>query len=291
MAAAYTAKDILAALDEGRPVPGARPAFPILDEAYVYPADVRLSAYRDDRDWAIVIERLGFMPRAVGHGGIRVWLYFYGSGVTVEKDRWGHRQTTVEVTSDGPDGPTFKNIQDVRRNVRSIRIRDKVVPVSTDPAFYAARQIDLEFMSEREIADVLRSFQRQLKAYEKHPPKEPVRPDELKEREAWLRKLHDEHKGEIRFMGQHLLRGLLPEHRQELLATEAERGKGLRDGLPLFMQLDEWQHPDIMNRELPSEMQSFQMLADAMASGEKSRYRPTVPPNTHWRNWPEGGSL
>src|SRR5438552_16543829 len=121
MSATYTAQNILAALDEGRPVPGARPNFPTLDEAYVYLIDTRLSAYRDDRDWAIVIEKLGFMPRAVGHGGIRVFMYYYGTGVTIQPDRSGFRELSIRVTSDGPDGPTFEDIQDVRPDVRSIR--------------------------------------------------------------------------------------------------------------------------------------------------------------------------
>jgi hypothetical protein len=59
----------------------------------------------------------------------------------------------------------------------------------------------------------------------------------------------------------------------------------------LFLQLDGWTHPDIMNRELPSETEAFQLLANAMAAGDPTLYRPTVRPNTNWHHWPEGGSL
>jgi hypothetical protein len=34
-----------------------------------------------------------------------------------------------------------------------------------------------------------------------------------------------------------------------------------------------------------------QQFAEVLASGDVKAYRPTQPPNTHWRNWPEGGRL
>jgi hypothetical protein len=34
----------------------------MLDNAYIYPGDVRLSAYRDRSRWAVVIEMLGGIP-------------------------------------------------------------------------------------------------------------------------------------------------------------------------------------------------------------------------------------
>ncbi|MDX6381476.1 MAG: hypothetical protein QOI57_2500, partial [Rubrobacteraceae bacterium] len=52
----FTSQDILAQLDEC----AGKFGFPMLDNGYVYLADVRLSAYRDDARWALVIEVLGF---------------------------------------------------------------------------------------------------------------------------------------------------------------------------------------------------------------------------------------
>jgi hypothetical protein len=287
----YTPSDILAALDEARPLRRARPCFPQLDEAYVSPVDVRLTAYRDERAWAIVIERLGFNPRGVGHNGITVDLYFYGTGTILPKDRYGYRRTSIHVTDDGPDGPTFDGIQDVRPDVRSIRIRGKVIPVRTDAAFYAEHGVDLEIMSKSHLAELIRSLDRRVRSYAKHPPARPLRPDYRDEWVAVFEKQADEYRGRTHFMGHHLLRGLLSEHRESLLASDEERRSGLSPGLPQFLQLNEWQHPDILNRELPSETESFVLLAESMAAGDTALYRPTIPPNTHWANWPEGGSL
>lgn len=88
-----------------------------------------------------------------------------------------------------------------------------------------------------------------------------------------------------------VLRSLLPEHRELLLAGPEDLSKRNPHNLPLLLQLDEWLHPNITSSELPSGCETFVMLAECIASGDASRYQPTQKPNTHWRNWPEGGTL
>jgi len=58
-----------------------------------------------------------------------------------------------------------------------------------------------------------------------------------------------------------------------------------------LLVLDEWHHPDVVNDQGPSELESFQQLAEILSTGHVSRYRPTASPNTHWKNWPDGGTL
>jgi hypothetical protein len=50
--------------------------FPMLDNGYVYLAATRLSLYRSDTDWALVIEVFGFSPRA---GVPDLHVYTFGS--------------------------------------------------------------------------------------------------------------------------------------------------------------------------------------------------------------------
>lgn len=45
-----------------------------------------------------------------------------------------------------------------------------------------------------------------------------------------------------------------------------------------------WHHPDIRERELPSHMESFQSLAEAIACGDPFLFRPGVP-NTDIKHW------
>jgi hypothetical protein len=94
-----------------------------------------------------------------------------------------------------------------------------------------------------------------------------------------------------RLGGWDLLRLLVLDHRQELLATDAERRKRIAEPLPQLLQLDEWHHPDITGGEKPSDTRCFRSLADVLAKGDPLLYKPTEPPNTDWRNWPRGGIL
>jgi hypothetical protein len=88
-----------------------------------------------------------------------------------------------------------------------------------------------------------------------------------------------------------VMRSLVPEHRDLLLASDGELAHRNPHGLPIWIRLDEWNHPDLVNGEMPSQSEAFQMLAEAIASGDKKKYHPTLLPNTHWKNWPDGGTL
>lgn len=94
-----------------------------------------------------------------------------------------------------------------------------------------------------------------------------------------------------RLCSHELLRTLGTEYRELLLATEAELRLRIPANLPCILCLDEWFHPDLANGELPSESLTFRMIADVLVTGDGSHYKPTSKPNTHWSNWPEGGSL
>ena len=48
--------------------------FPVLDNGYVYLAATRMSVYRSERDWAIVIEVFGFSPRS-GDPDIQIYTF------------------------------------------------------------------------------------------------------------------------------------------------------------------------------------------------------------------------
>jgi hypothetical protein len=88
-----------------------------------------------------------------------------------------------------------------------------------------------------------------------------------------------------------LCRYLAAEFRQEVLATPTEQRVSVLPGMFRILQLDEWHHPDLTSGELPSATQTFRQLADVLATGDPSRYHPSEVPNTHWKNWPGGGTL
>ncbi len=79
--------------------------------------------------------------------------------------------------------------------------------------------------------------------------------------------------------------------RDDVLATPEERRISVFSDMVEVLRLEEWHHPDIVEGERPSSSQTFQQLADVLVSGDTTKYLPSQPPNTHWRNWPEGGTL
>jgi hypothetical protein len=230
--ATYTADEILAQLDEC----AEQMDFPMLDNGYVYPGDARLSAYRDDRRWAVLIEVLGFHYKCGVPDGIYVAVHTFGNCVRGE----------VGLTNDdflypvAWEQPEDAGYCDVPPDLREVFLRGKPVPVPRDPAVYKRKKIDID--------------------------------------------------DPFRLEGQHLLRALLPEHRDELLATEAELRRRIPGELPLFVRLDAWKHPDLADDQAPSALKSFRTLAGALVEGDPNRVSPGKP-NTHWKHWPEGGTL
>ena len=85
------------------------------------------------------------------------------------------------------------------------------------------------------------------------------------------------------------LRRLVPEHRDLLLADDAELRRRLPADLPLVLRLDEWHHPDPVDQQ-PTSAEVFVQLAQVLSRADPDRYRPTLPANTHYSNWPGSGS-
>ncbi|MGW5127485.1 DUF7003 family protein [Streptomyces sp. NPDC004069] len=90
---------------------------------------------------------------------------------------------------------------------------------------------------------------------------------------------------------QDVFRLLTPANRDLLLADETELRAGIPAHLPELLRLDEWNQPEDFWDVMPSEHETFQMIAEVLDSGDPARYRPTLPANTHWSHWPDAGTL
>jgi hypothetical protein len=237
MSMSFTREEILRQLDDC----ARNFSFPMLDNGYVYLGTTRLTAYRDEARWALVIEVVGYQTRVGGHDGVNNCLHCFGNCLT--RPPGTANEDFLQVTSDGAEGPTFDEEygEYVRADAHSIRIRGEPYPLQVAPADLAAKGIELV-----------------------DPP---------------------------HITGAELVRSLLPEHRELLLATEAELYERIPVDLPRVLQLEEWHHPDLAGDELPGQSQTFQMIARVLETGDADQYRPVEAPNTHWRFWPDGGTL
>lgn len=86
-----------------------------------------------------------------------------------------------------------------------------------------------------------------------------------------------------------VVRELVPEHRDLLLADESELRALVPVDLPEILRLEAWHHPDVLV-ERPSREETFRLIAKVLDTGNPHDYRPTLAPNTHWSNWPESGN-
>jgi len=74
------------------------------------------------------------------------------------------------------------------------------------------------------------------------------------------------------------------------LGDEAEVRRHIAVDLPQLRQLEEWNQPDLFETS-PSESETYGLLALMLETLDPADYRPTLPPNTHWSNWPDSGAL
>ncbi|MGC3956647.1 MAG: hypothetical protein QM813_01325 [Verrucomicrobiota bacterium] len=231
-----TAKEILDQLDQC----AEQYVFPMLDNGYIYPGDVRLTIYRDNVDWLMILEHFGANPRTLGYASFQNCLYVFGS--KLPRQPGTANESFLEPMASAPGDWIFDaefgwNVVD---GAHSVLLRGQLVEFDLSSTALERKGIEL-YDGQRDAVAVMRS--------------------------------------------------LLPEHRDLILASDAELAARNPHGLPLWLRLDEWHHPDLAKEELPSQSETFQMLAAAIATGDKSKYCPTKSPNTHWKNWPEGGTL
>ena len=96
---------------------------------------------------------------------------------------------------------------------------------------------------------------------------------------------------ETRINAFEFLRMLDTLYHDKLVATEKEIRERIPIAIPKIIELHEWFYPDVVNGALPSENETFKLIAKALESGNPEQYKPTHKPNTYWTNWLDGGTL
>jgi hypothetical protein len=227
--------------------------FPMLDNGYVYLAATRLSAYRSAADWAIAIEIFGFSPRA---GLPDLHVHTFGSKLVREK---------------GPG-------DFVSREAFDRYLADN--PHNESRFFFP---IGEDSWQDPETGELVAEEASVVPVRDR--PVDIPRPPELARYGIELME-------PPRIQTFELCRYLAGAHRDAVLATPAERRASVPPDLPELLVLEEWNHPNVVDdTQRPSGSEAFQQLAHALVSGDRSDYEPSLAPNTHWRHWPDGGTL
>jgi len=220
---------------------------------FEYLAATRLSAYRSASDWAIAIEVFGFSPRA---GLPDVHVYTFGSRLLRDKGPADYvsREAFDKYLAANPHNES-RFFCPISEGSWQDPETDEVLAEDATVVPVRDQPVDVPRTSELEKygIDVI------------EPP---------------------------RVQTFELCRFLAGAHRDAVLATPAERRASVPLDVPEFLVLDEWNHPNVVeDTERPSGSQTFQQLAHALVTGDASDYSPSLPPNTHWSLWPDGGTL
>ncbi|MFE9694917.1 DUF7003 family protein [Micromonospora sp. NPDC005806] len=185
-----------------------------LENGYYYPIDSRLHAYHDATRWALVVELIGYNPRA---RAVLDVLHVFGNCLTSGE-------------------PGFENGDFLSR----IEDLEEVVAEQVTPIVLRGRRVSVAAKPGEPMVDVLRR--------------------------------------------------ILPTHRDLLLATEEELRGRIPFDVPQVLRLEEWHQP-VFDDVRSSETETYRLIAQVLATGDPGRYRPTLPPNTHWSHWPDSGTL
>jgi hypothetical protein len=74
-------------------------------------------------------------------------------------------------------------------------------------------------------------------------------------------------------------------HSRILFLTAAELAQYFLDTVPEILTLNEWYQPLDFYEHKPSEIETFQQVAEVLVEQDKNCYKPTYEPTTHWTNW------
>ena len=134
------ADDILAQLD----MCNSEYTFPMLDNGNLYPAGTKLTAYTDNKLWAIVIEAIGFSYRGGGHNGISNCLYIYGN--CLQYGPGTRNENFIYLTGDANNCNTFDNEESfyLNPNCTTFTLRDQILPLYQDRELYNDSGIEIE---------------------------------------------------------------------------------------------------------------------------------------------------
>jgi hypothetical protein len=287
-----TEEEVLNTLDNSND--GHYCSFVELGHVYSSLIDTRLNVFRGDNDrWAIAVERLGFNPRA---GSIVLDINYYGNCLT-NLEFFNERPTSyysiypIEFNNfnESIDGESLKS------DAKFWLVRGQQVPLSHNKQDYINAGIELKEhepneISVEEVGRLVVSQNRDLfRATDNELYKSiPIELTKILVLDEWYHKdfqlqipptLTDDHLRQTYEFNKNLtgLGGMTFEsfihsfRQQEILSNEWNR--------------------EIWENNRPSSYETWQLIAKVISTNNPKGYTPTLKPNTHWKNWPESGSM
>lgn len=235
--------------------------FVSLGHPYSYLIDCRVNLFKGSGDrWAIAIERLGYNPRA---GFVLLEINYYGNCLKNLKNLI-NPQCGYNIYSP-IDNVSFLNTTTAEETVKP----------NSDTWIVRGNSINIAFTGQEYIENRIET--------------DTTRED----------------------VGIEAVARLAAKRNQDLFrATDEELYHAIPPDMKKLLVLDEWYHKDFYlfpmedmvpdykrhNKEIwqkyrPSSYETWKLIAKVLVSGDTSLYKPTIKANTHWKNWPDSGSM
>jgi len=266
-----------------------------LGHVYSFLIDTRLNIFKgEDDNWAIAAERLGFNPRG---GGIMLDIYYFGNCL-LNLERYNGQDSNY-YTVLPIDWNSFNETVDgeaLKPEAKYWNIRGEQIELSHNKQDYSNAGIELKEYEPDEISleEVGRLLIKKHRGLLRATDEELYKsiPKDLKKIlviDEWYHRdfieipqqtISDEHLRMTYEFNKNLVAG------QDYMSYEsfAKIFREQEESNSNFNQ-KEWQD----NR--PSSYETWQLIAKVISTGDTSFYKPTLEPNTHWRNWPDSGSM
>jgi hypothetical protein len=287
-----TEEEILNTLDNSND--GYYCSFVDLGHVYSYLIDARLNVFRAGNDrWAIAVERLGYNPRA---GAIILDINYYGNCLT-NLEFYNERPTSY-YSIHPIDFCNFNETIDgegLKPDAKFWLVRGQQVSLSHNKQDYTNAGIELKAfepneISAEEVGRLVVSENRNLFRATDSELYKSI-PTDLKKilvLDEWFHKdfqlqisptMTDEHLRQTFEFNKNLtgLGGMTFEcfaqsiRQQEILS-------------------DDWNR-EIWENNRPSSYETWQLIAKVIVTNDPKLYKPTLESNTHWKNWPDSGSM
>lgn len=255
----FSEKDILTILDNSAKDGSA--GFVSLGHPYSYLIDCRINLFRgSENKWTIAVERLGYNPRA---GSILLEIFYYGNCLKNMKAQINkHCGYNIYLPIS-------------QLNFLNTITDEETVKPESDTWVVRGKNINIKYAKQEYQDNGIETG------------------------------------ATIEYVGiEAVARLATKKYRNLFRATDEELYDAIPKDLKKLLVLDEWYHRDfyllpIENevpeykrrnqkrwlKDRPSSYETWKQFAEVLVSGDTSHYKPTIKANTHWKNWPESGSL
>lgn len=297
-----TEEEILNTLDNYRN--GYDPIFVELGHPYVFPIDARINVFRNKGDkWALAIETLGYNPRSEP---VALDITYYGNCLINLENIENYISNTYCVIP--IDEESFNNtieFENLKPDANFWIVRNEKVILSHLKEDYTRAGIELkeyvtDEISAEEVARLLVTQHRELfratnEELYKSIPKDL---EKILVIDEWYHR--DFYQNNFTPIENLPFSIPTPEQFKEAIETQIDKlselgiskedlskSFDLNEGYKRGKESDkkEWEN----NR--PSSYETWQLIAKVLATGDTELYKPKLEPNSHWKNWPDAGTM